>query len=201
MKKLVILIIILMIFLIAGCTQQTDQPPSSEQQVGEEIGSEPTNIDIPQSMDYHDVYVFNCEPSQEFPIESDESTITLTGELISSSHFSRKSPYLSCNLVDDYILWDAEKDECLRDYDTLLYDRKKEFEGKKQVITIKGYYKGEFIPEEYEKFYLVDIPDYEYVCCNVCCNKESPLFQETKKCFWFKKGDEKPFPYPEMLIN
>lgn len=142
----------------------------------------------PPIMHYYGLSVFNCEAGS-YQAEPGGPVETLTGE-VTPCQVSRKSPYLDCLCVDDSMLWDSKKDECVS-RSSQLYNAEKQAEA--QTITVEGYSDGEMVGEtDFEKFHLVDVTGAQYVCCNVCCNEESEYYSDAKQCFWYREGGEEP---------
>ena len=102
-----------------------------------------------------------------------------------------------CLLINDTSLWLRDEKKCLEE-NGLPYSYRE-----KESVKINGYYNGEKDPyyNKYKKFIVVDVTDYKYICCNICCNTQSEDYNKIKKCFWYKPGEEKPFTYESVSIN
>jgi hypothetical protein len=151
-------------------------------------------------MNYHSVYLFNCESGGKYTTQiNPKSEVHKVG--LHRSDVSRKSLYLNCVFAGgDAILWSKDVDECLKNYDVLLLDNVDYI----KIVEIVGYYDGsvEDGRKIYRKLVVEDIPTHQYTCCNVCCNNQSSYYNQKKKCFWYHKGEEKPFTrYEEINIQ
>ncbi|MBN2148312.1 MAG: hypothetical protein JW726_13065 [Anaerolineales bacterium] len=142
---------------------------------------------IPAEMDYYGLYAFHCAASEKYPLETDEEVETLQGE-VHTGHYSSKAPFLYCLVIDDKILWNTYTDDCQDVF---------EVPGSLQRLAVRGYTTGEKVATDEGdliKFLVIDLVDYRYVSCNICCNKESAYFADQKQSFWFQPGLENPFP-------
>ncbi|MFH0861867.1 MAG: hypothetical protein V1875_02450 [Candidatus Altiarchaeota archaeon] len=151
---------------------------------------------IPKVIDYHGWYIFNCEPSEEYPIRISNRTETISAGIENITAVARKSKFKSCTFADnDVILWDMKTDNCLtRETSKLVYFGAKPF-------NVTGFF-GEFEKDGYDtfkKFYVTKIPDHSYVCCNICCNMNSSFYSKQKQCFWYNEDESKVLPADYIL--
>ena len=144
-------------------------------------------ITCPAQMDYLGLFVFNCEATNIYPIASNKSLTRIQGKIQFASYSMMDPNY--CLVIDDIALWMRDEDRCLGGLNDFPFDDN--FGKKPILISILGYFSGEKVNEvgEKRKFTIVDIPDYRYICCYICCSDNH------RSCFWYKPGDEKPFPY------
>ena len=105
-----------------------------------------------------------------------------------------KSHPVYCIIIDNASLWLEDSNKCL-DINDLPFNFTEH-----PSLSVIGYYTGEKEKyfHYYDQFMVVEIRDYDHICCNICCNPESEYLSDRKKCFWYLPGKEKPFPYESI---
>ncbi|MFH1404380.1 MAG: hypothetical protein ABIH11_08945 [Candidatus Altiarchaeota archaeon] len=153
---------------------------------------------IPRVMDYHGLYVFNCESSDDYPVKTTFNTTTIYSGEGDRTVVMMKSEFNYCTFANNnIILWDIEQDDCLpRGTSQLTYYGAKPF-------AVTGFFNGSVSDgyDEFRKFYVTDVPGHSYICCNVCCNINSPVYSRQKKCFWFDEDKAEMLPDDYILKN
>ena len=143
----------------------------------------------PPYVNYYGYFIFNCVLNPNYPISTDELIITISG-VAEREQGPKRVPYQVLKINDKY-LFDAETKKPISKIQPLMNKELviKGYTGKGDILGEKWWEEGHpvFVVKTVDAIYVTEIVDWNNVCCNICCNVESPYYSTLKECFWYDK--------------